>query len=195
MDGIHVVPATAQRWPDLVSLFGENGASAGCWCMWHRLTGRDAEAGARAGGECNRRRLQVLVEDGRNPGLLAYRGAQPVGWVALAPRQDYGRVERSAFARLSPSDGTWAIVCFFIHRAHRRRGVAQALLQAAIAYAEERGARTVEAYPVDSTVRPVDDASAYHGVASMFRAAGFAEVARPFPARPLMRRTIRAVET
>ncbi|MFP5220586.1 MAG: hypothetical protein ACLGIG_12820 [Actinomycetes bacterium] len=30
-------PVTADRWDDLVTLFGPSGAYSGCWCTWWRL--------------------------------------------------------------------------------------------------------------------------------------------------------------
>ena len=54
--------------------------------------------------------------------------------------------------------------------------------------AREGGASLVEGYPVDPAVRrPSGAAELYHGVLSVFLAAGFTEVARPQPARPVVR--------
>jgi GNAT superfamily N-acetyltransferase len=80
----------------------------------------------------------------------------------------------------------WSVVCFYMHRNHRGRGVATALLKAAVEYAAGKGARIVEGYPVDPPGK-MNNADAYHGLASMFAAAGFKEVARRSPTRPLMR--------
>ncbi|HXF36329.1 MAG TPA: GNAT family N-acetyltransferase, partial [Actinomycetota bacterium] len=189
---IAVHPVTPERWDDLVRLFGERGAYGGCWCMFFRLPRPAFDRGARDGGAGNRAALRSFVADGRIPGLLAYAGDEPVGWVSVAPREEFGRVQRSAFGRASPpGSGVWAIVCFFVHRRHRGGGVARALLRAAVAHARAGGARAVEAYPVDPAVHRTDAAGAYVGVVSMFAAEGFREVARPYPHRPLMRRSFR----
>ena len=68
----------------------------------------------------------------------------------------------------------------------RNRGVTVELLKAAAKYARSRGARIVEGYPVDprATYAP---AFAYTGLASAFLKAGFREVARRSPIRPIMR--------
>src|SRR5258706_9393937 len=84
-------PATPSRWPDVERLFGERGACAGCWCMWLRLP---SDAFARGRGAGNRRALKRLVSDGARPGIIAYRGGDPVGWGAIAPREQYQRLER-----------------------------------------------------------------------------------------------------
>ena len=36
---LEIHPATADRWPDIVKLFGERGACVGCWC---KKAGRSA---------------------------------------------------------------------------------------------------------------------------------------------------------
>lgn len=193
-DAIEVVPATPDRWPDVEALFGPRGAVAGCWCMFFRKPRAVFERDSRDGGRANRRDLEALVNDGRVPGLLAYRDGEPAGWVALAPRDEYPRLERSPIAGAAddPGEGTWSITCFYVGRRHRGRGVAEALLLAAIDHARERGARVVEAYPVDpGPDGRIDSGAAYHGVTPMFEAAGFREVARAYPARPLMRRSVR----
>jgi ribosomal protein S18 acetylase RimI-like enzyme len=77
-----------------------------------------------------------------------------------------------------------------VPQAYRGQGVARALLDGAIAYAKKRGATLVEAYPVDRTDRGRDD-SMWFGAKSMYDAAGFAEVARRKPQRPIVRLKVR----
>src|SRR5687768_3317214 len=99
MKPVQILPVTAKHWADLERLFGSNGACGGCWCMWWRNSNKEHEADK---GEGNRLKLQALVKrKGPAPGLLAY-GAdetgelQPVGWVAVAPREEYPRLDRSS---------------------------------------------------------------------------------------------------
>ena len=181
-----VHPLTPDRWPDLERLFGPRGACAGCWCMWWRLPRRAWEA---AKGEGNRRALEAYVRDGAVPGLVAYDGEVPVGWIALEPRAAYPRL---ASARtLAPVDDApvWSITCFYVARPHRGRGLMRTLLDAAAAHARAAGATLLEGYPVDLS-RPTGDAFVYTGARSTFEAAGFVEVARRTPTRPIMRLTL-----
>lgn len=182
---IETHPLTSDRWRDLSALFHRDRVTSDCWCMWFRET--NAEFRARHGAR-NHDEFQRIVKAGTPPGVLAYVDGKPAGWCAVAPREAYGRLRRSRV--LAPVDDTpvWSITCFFIDSAHRGRGIGRALVEAAAALAAEHGARIVEAYPVDTAGRRIAAGDAYHGVASQFTSAGFAEVARRTPRRPIMRR-------
>jgi GNAT superfamily N-acetyltransferase len=184
---IRVHPLTADRWPDFERLFGERGACGGCWCMWLRLTRRDFDAGK---GADNKRAMRALVRAGAEPGLLAYEDGAPVGWVAVAPRDDYPALDRSRVMRRIDTQAVWCITCFFIAKSHRQQGLTRQLLEAAVRFVRRRGGTIVEGYPVDpaAELAPV---FAWHGLVSAFRAAGFREVARQSPTRPTMRRYLR----
>jgi len=177
-------PLTPDRWDDLVKLFGPRGACAGCWCMFPRRTGAEKNTA----GEPNRRAFRKLVMDGPPPGLLAYEDQEPIGWVAIAPRSDYKRFERSRILQPVDEQEVWSVPCFFVARGHRKKGVTKALLGAACEWAGGRGARLIEGYPVDAHDQEYAPAFAWHGLVGTFEAAGFTEVARRSKRRPIMRR-------
>lgn len=184
---IDIHPATAGRWADLATLFGQRGACAGCWCMWPRLQAAEFKRGA---GDSNRRALQRLVRADGRPGLLAYAGDEPVGWIALAPRADYPRLEKSRVLAPVDDQPVWSVTCFFIRRDWRGQGLATRLLEAAVEFAAADGARILEGYPTDASKRAAD-AFVWTGIASTFERAGFFEVARRSASRPIMRKTLR----
>lgn len=138
-------------------------------------------------GEANRQALKAIVDRGAVPGILAYQVGKPVGWCAVAPRSEYSRLARSRLFQALDDQPVWSIVCFFIARTHRRKGLTVALLGAAIDYARQQGARILEGYPVDPNSTSSPDVFAYTGTLSAFRRAGFQEVARRSPTRPIMR--------
>jgi GNAT superfamily N-acetyltransferase len=185
--GFAIHPLTPERWDDLVALFGPHGAAEGCWCMWFRQPGRLHKQRIGSG---NRRALQGLVDAGSEPGLLAYRGGVPIGWCSVAPRGEFIRLQRSPTLKPLDDQPVWSVVCLFIARGHRRQGIGTALLRAAIDYAVAHGARIVEGYPLDAGGRRVHSGAAFPGVVPMFERAGFAEVARRYPTRPIMRYTV-----
>lgn len=170
---LEIVPATAATWDALVDLFARGAGSDPrfCWCLWWRVRARDFGAPA-----ANRRRLRELVEDGPPPGLVALRNGRAVGWVGLGPRPDFERIERSRVIPRVDGATPWAIVCFVVAADSRGRGVAGALLAAAVEHARSAGAVAVEGYPVDPSAAPegrTSDSGAYTGTRSMFERAGF----------------------
>ncbi len=183
-------PLTPDRWDDLVDLFGaERGAISGCWCMWWRMAGPDWKAVPR---DDKRDRFRAIVEAGPAPGILAYDGNQAVGWCAVGARATLPRMNSSrAAASLDRIDGVWAVNCFYIRSNFRRQGLMKILLDGAVAFAAAQGAAIVEACPME-TARKLVWGEGYVGLAPVFRAAGFEEVARRSPIRPLMRLTIEA---
>ena len=183
---LEVHPVTPDRWRDLVRLFGKRGAHAGCWCMWWRL--RHAAFG-RNRGEDNRRALQRLVRQGQPPGLIGYVDSQPAGWVSLGPREDFQGLEHSRRLRRVDDTPVWSIVCFFIARPYRRQGLMTAMIEAAVGYAREQGARHLEAYPIESRTKPLEGYAGYTGVASVFRRLRFRRVALR-EGYPIMRRKL-----
>lgn len=184
---LRVDPATPDRWADLERLFGRRGACGGCWCMHFRLLKPEYERGR---GEPNRRALRRLVTAGPPPGVLASDGEMAVGWCAVAPRDEYPRLARSRAMRPPDDRPAWSVVCLFVAKGYRRRGVSVALLRGAAAFAASRGAALVEGYPVEPRRGAMPDVFAWTGTAAAFRAAGFTEVARPLPGRPVMRREL-----
>ena len=187
-----VRPVTPERWPDLEAVFGAKGCSIarGCWCMFYRRSGGTGWPVGGTRTARNRADLKALVHSGPPPGLIAYEGKAPVGWVTLGPREEFHRLERSHVMKPVDDKPVWSIICFVVPSAHRRQGVAHALLRGAISYARQKGAKLLEAYPVDKAGRQSDD-SMWFGSKSMYDRAGFKEVARRKPARPVVRRRVR----
>jgi GNAT superfamily N-acetyltransferase len=177
-------PLTPERWKDFESLFGARGACGGCWCMWWRLP--HAQYQDRKGAH-NRQAMQTLVRSGVIPGIIAYDGSTPAGWCAVAPREEYVRFATSRVLRPVDDEPVWSIVCFFIAKPFRGRGMAGGLIEAAVDFARSRGARIVEAYPIDAQGDRKADAFIYTGIASTFAEVGFVEVARRSETRPIMR--------
>lgn len=194
--GVTVHPLTAERWPDLERLFGPQGAYSSCWCTWWRQAASAFDAGCHNGGAGNRALLHSLAEAGDEPGLIAYRGGQPIGWVSVSPRPEFGRILRSRLVGPAPDEaadpGTWAVVCFWMPRSERGRGLATALLQAAIAHARARGARFLEAYPADARGEHRPSSALFTGPLSMYLSAGFREIERRSPNRPIVRLSLEA---
>jgi len=155
--------------------------------MCYRRSGsRGALPAGTTRARTNKAELKALADAGRPPGLIGYRGKVPVGWVSVGPRADYARLARSPVMKPVDDQPVWSIICFVVPSEYRGQGVARALLAGAVAYAKKRGAKLIEAYPVDRTGRSSDDAM-WFGAMSMYDDAGFSEVARRKPQRPVVR--------
>jgi len=180
-------PVTPETWSDFEALFGPRGACAGCWCMWWRLTRKDFDANK---GDGNRATMKALVEAGHVPGLVAYDGGAPVGWCSVAPREVFPRILKSRTLRPIDDLPVWSVVCFFIHKAYRRRGVALALLRAAADYARSRGATLLEGYPNVDPPKDLPPAFLYTGTVTLFTRAGFEVAAQQGKSRVIMRKRL-----
>ncbi|MGH6891003.1 MAG: GNAT family N-acetyltransferase [Dongiaceae bacterium] len=157
----------------ITQLFGANGACGGCWCMHWRVE-KGGATWAACKGEPNRRAFLRLLKQGRAQGALAFAEDRPVGWCNFGLREEFPRLARSRVLGYTATPKTWSINCFFIAPGWRRRGVAGALLEAAIDAAFARGATALEAYPTPQ--RPgqkLAAAFAWTGTRSLFAKAGF----------------------
>ncbi len=177
-------PMTTERWKDFETLFGKNGACGGCWCMWWRMTA--AEFAAKKGDK-NKRAMKAMVARGEVPGILAYHEGRAIGWCSIASREEFPRLERSRILKRIDDRPVWSIVCFYVKKEFRRRGVMEGLIAEAIHYAKKRKAKIVEGYPVDPKRPNTPDVFVYTGLAGAFRKAGFEEVERRSETRPVMR--------
>ena len=182
--GFEAHPVTKDRWNDLVELF-DRPIVRTCFCMFYRKTG----SGTGVGSE-NRKAMKTLVDTGTVPGLIGYEDGVPIAWVSLGPREEYAKLKRSPVMKPIDDQPVWSIVCFFVDRGERGRGLSERMLKAAVDYARSRGARLLEAYPVDKEQRGHPD-DMFFGAKSMYDRAGFREVARRRPTRPVVRKPLR----
>jgi len=181
---LEVHPLTPERWRDFVELFERRGPRGGhrnepaygCWCMYWRERALEH-------GEPKKRAMGKIVRAGRRPGLVAYSDGSSVGWISVAPREEYEALLRSPQYRPeTDEDGVWSIVCFTVDRDARGEGVNDALLAAAVEHAFAHGARALEAYP--HRLKRDD----YMGHVDLFRAHGF-EPVREKAKRVIVRRS------
>jgi GNAT superfamily N-acetyltransferase len=172
-DRIAVVPATPDRWDDVVTLLGGNGEK-GCWCQAPR--GRAVGYGKAEPGS-RRETLRAQVEgDDPPPGLLAYVDGDVAGWCGFGPRPNLPRLVHSRTIPTIDDQPVWSILCFNIRVGYRRRGVAAALLDGVIELARRSGAPGLEAYPIDPEGGRVNANFGYVGVTPMFEKAGFRRI-------------------
>jgi len=184
-------PLTEHEWPDFVLLFAEHGPQNGCWCMYWRIKREDYH---NQFGEGNQLAFKKIVDSTKVPGILAYLDGQPVGWCSIAPRVEFSVLDRSPTLKRIDNQPVWAIVCFFVAKAYRRRGLTSILIQAALDYARNQGAQIIEAYPLKTEIARLLPYERFMGSESTFERAGFKVIARRSDRRPVMRYYMNAAD-
>ena len=190
-----IVPANHASCDDLQIVFGTRGQASRCQCQRYKLSPRESFASFPVEERAHRLRQQADCghpESGTTSGLVAYLDdGEPVGWCAVEPRTAYtglvrsSRVPWSGRAEDKADDSVWAVTCLFTRAGFRRRGISRALARAAVAFARERGARAIEAYPMTTKDAILEEL--HVGTEGVFAVAGFTAVTRPTPRRVVMR--------
>jgi GNAT superfamily N-acetyltransferase len=152
--------------------------------MWWRLKRSEFE---RQKGEGNKKSMKTLVESGEVPGLLAYSKGAPIAWCSVATRESYPVLNRSRILKRVDDKPVWSVVCFFVEKNYRNKGLTGQLLKAAIEYVRKQGGKIIEGYPVEPKKDRYPAAFAWTGFASAFKKLGFVECARRSETRPIMR--------
>lgn len=166
-------------WTDFEALFESKGAPKYCWCMaWRPMPNR-----SKANNAKRKAAIRASVSDETPVGILGYRDGAPIAWCSIGPRE--------TFISLVPAQdeteaGVWSLTCFFVLRAHRKQGLSEQLLDGAIRYARDSGAKVLEAYPVD----PDSPSYRFMGFRSLFEARGFEDVGRAGTRRHVVRLTL-----
>jgi GNAT superfamily N-acetyltransferase len=189
MATITIEPATTARFDDVEHVFDAGGDARSCQCQWWMMPNTEWSKTSRdESGDM----LADEIAAAPPPGLVAYVDGEAAGWVRVGPRTRQVRLGRTLIISSSTDEplddeSVWAVSCFVVRKNHRRQGLNTLLLEAAVDFAREHGARVIEAYPIDPNAgkkHGVNDL--FHGVISTFHNAGFREVARPKPDRPIV---------
>ncbi len=171
---IDVRPATAARFDDVAIMLGPKRPDASvCWCLSHRV---DAKTNKALVGKARGAFVRDLCDRTPAPGVLAYDGADVVGWAALAPRSELPFARSTKIPHVDDLP-VWSAWCIRVRPGHRGRGIALPLLEGAVNYARAQGAPAIEGYPVDNKGEKVDLTMAYVGTRKLFEKAGFAKAA------------------
>ncbi|WP_030328381.1 GNAT family N-acetyltransferase [Streptomyces sp. NRRL B-1381] len=171
---MNIAVRPASVYEDVRTLVGPKSPGANvCWCLSYRIPAKlNKELRGPARGEY----VAELCRAEPPPGVIAYEGGEPVGWAAVAPRS----VTSFARSRSIPHVDdlpVWSLWCIRVRPGHRGKGISHALIAGAVAFARDRGAPAIEAYPLDSGGDTVDLTMAYAGIRNNFERAGFSHAA------------------
>ena len=175
---------TSANWKQFEILMGEKGGCGNCWCMYFRLPYKDFQENKPDG---NKRMIKQLVNKGLPQGLIASFNNEPVGWIALAPREDYMKLENSRVFKRIDDKPVWSITCFFIKKESRHKGLSHQLIKGAVEFAKKSNIKILEAYPAIPYDKNVPHPFLWVGVLSSFLKNGFKIVRQSSKSRAMVR--------
>ena len=176
-------PVTSDNWHDFEKLFESRGGPKSCWCTAWRTVG-PLSIGEQP-TSAKKLEMKNRISSGEPIGLLGYSGLEPIAWCSVAARDTY----RPSMSNVMPADdeqSIWSIVCFFVSRSFRGRGLFRQLISAAEEYAAQNGATLLEGYPVD----PDFPSYRFGGFVPAFEDAGYELVGRKGARRHIARKKL-----
>jgi GNAT superfamily N-acetyltransferase len=184
-------PLRQKNWKDYEQLMGEKGGCGGCWCMLFRLPDKQFQANKTGG---NKIAMKELAGASKQLGLIAYKGKEPIGWIAFAPREEYIKLDNSRSFKRIDDKPVWSITCFFIKKEYRNLGLSKQLIKGAIDFAKDLPAgkagkkiQTLEAYPAIPYSEKVPAPFLWVGILSAFTDNGFKVVQQNGKSRAMVR--------
>lgn len=167
-----VVNNIPEHWSSLEKLFGKSGAYWGCWCIYWRKSAKEFDE-----MKVEKRKFELkLLSDQYRTGLIAFLGDEPVGWMGIGPKSKLERLVKSRVIKSVDDHSVVSIVCFFVHKSFRKRGVSSALVKAIVKMAD-KGGEVLECYPIDLKEGEIVDVNgAYVGTRELFAKFGFEKV-------------------
>jgi len=169
-------PLDPATWPAFATLVERhNGVWGGCWCMSFHAEGKPNTRSV----EQRRCDKETRVREGRAHAALVYDGETCVGWCQFGateelPRIKHGKAYNAGLTKLPD----WRITCFFVDKAYRGQGVADAALKGAVQEVRRLGGGVVESYPEDVAGRKTSGSFLYNGTLAMFERQGFKRTRR-----------------
>ena len=175
---------TSSNWSAFETLMGEKGGCGNCWCMYFRLPYKIFQENKPNG---NKKIMKQLVDKGMPQGLIASMNSEPVGWIAMAPREYYMKLENSRVVKPVDDKPVWSITCFYIKKEFRHKGLSQQLIKGAVDFAKKKKIKTLEAYPAIPYAEKVPHPFLWVGVLSSFIRNGFTIVRQHSKSRAMVR--------
>ncbi|RHX84295.1 GNAT family N-acetyltransferase [Leptospira stimsonii] len=158
---IKIKPVTKSNWDDFEVLFESRGLLNNCWCMAWRMTKEELKCN---NAKCRKEYIRERIFSNIPIGLLAYSNTEAIAWCSVAPRETFQRLGGD-----ESLENVWSIACFYIEKEFRDKGLLNLLIEEAMNYAKKKGAKYMEAYPVN----PDSPSYRYMGFVKTFEKLGF----------------------
>lgn len=184
-----IEPMTEANVAALEALFSSAGCH--CYCRYFHFSGTKNEWLERLAfrPEDNARELREVAARSAGPqGLVArdHVTGDVRGWAKLTRLAEVPKLRNQGAYRpldLGDEGSTLVVGCLLVDPAHRKHGVAEALVDGAVAYARTRGAARLLGLPRRSEL-PLYDEEAFAGPERIYARAGF-RVLHDSPAYPV----------
>lgn len=168
---MHIKPLSPELLDDYLAFFDnavftENPGWSQCYCYSFHFTGTSEQWNR----EGNRKAVADLIKKSELRGYLAYEGTLPIGWCNTNDRQNYQSLKKYYDLPEKPAGKICSIVCFMVHHNHRRKGVAQKILERISADYSTLGYDCLEAYPARGNLSCEGH---YKGPLTMYEKSGF----------------------
>jgi len=178
-----VRPLDESTWDAFATLVeANNGVFGGCWCLGNHEAFRES-------AEKNRQRKLERVREGTAHAALVFDGDDCVGWVQFGSPAELPRIKsRKEYEKGLTDLPDWRILCNFVGKGHRRKGVASAGLAGAIELIGGLGGGVVEGYPEDADSVPAG--FLFNGALSTYEKLGFVRDRQIGKHRWVVRKTV-----
>jgi GNAT superfamily N-acetyltransferase len=161
-------PSTWDAFADLV--IRNNGIYGGCWCIAYH-------SDYLRGVSDPRTLKEQLVREGRAHAALIFdEEGLAQGWCQYGTPEELGLKHRREYEKDPPPPAGWRIACVFVDKRHRRRGIARAAIEAALADIAAAGGGLVEAISETTAGRDAQDRFLFTATVELFEDLGFARV-------------------
>jgi ribosomal protein S18 acetylase RimI-like enzyme len=164
-----VRPLDASTWDAFAELVERNnGVFGGCWCMGFH------PEGCWSGNDNRTAKEERVRSGGAHAALVIDTDGLAQGWCQYGSADELSRIKhRRIYEKDAPPLPDWRITCFYVDTKHRRRGVARAALEGALAQIAAAGGGLVEAIPEVTAGREAPGRFLFSASVELFEQYGF----------------------
>lgn len=129
-------------------------SGGGCYCsFWHQKINsmKEWDARKKENPQLNRQIVLDKVRTGYHVGVLAYRDSELLAWISVGPLTDFYWTWKRVAQLGEDSKNVAGITCFTVAPNFRGQGLQSIILNELKSYGREKGWKTIEGYPFDSS--------------------------------------------
>jgi len=140
-----------------------------CHCLFFH-TEQKAKEWIKRTSDQNKETAINSIKEGILSGFLAYEGIKPIAWCNVNSKEKFNFNKSRFYNNLKKNNQIISIVCFYVLKEFRKKGITTQLLKNIIEYYKNSHYKCIEAYP---SINESDDIKNYHGPLDLFLKMGF----------------------